>query len=234
MHALLHGDDDFGKALMIVNTSGWDTDCNSGNLGCLLGIQHASPAIDAGPDWRGPVSDICYLPSADSGGGVSDAATQATRIIRMGHALAGSDYEAPKEGARYHFAYAGSVQGFAGRKCVVQNRHNASGERALAIHFDRTESGDSVCATTATFVDSLDTAKYFERARLRLDDQPNALARANRSCRGGTGQECRRAGGDGYLPARFRRRRQAGDAPQSGPLRSAPATVRRCLGQYRI
>ncbi len=172
VHALLHGDDDFGKALMIVNTSGWDTDCNSGNLGCLLGIQHGLAGIDAGPDWRGPVSDICYLPSADSGGGVSDAATQATRIIRMGHALAGSDYEAPKEGARYHFAYAGSVQGFTGRKCVVQNRHNASGERALAIHFDRTESGDSVCATTATFVDSLDTAKYFERRGYGLMTSP--------------------------------------------------------------
>ncbi len=29
IHALLHGDDDFRKSLIIVNTSGWDTDCNS-------------------------------------------------------------------------------------------------------------------------------------------------------------------------------------------------------------
>jgi ADP-ribosylglycohydrolase len=40
IHALLYGDDDFQKSLMIVNTSGWDTDCNSGNLGCLLGIKN--------------------------------------------------------------------------------------------------------------------------------------------------------------------------------------------------
>ena len=173
VHALLHGDDDFGKALKIVNTSGWDTDCNSGNLGCLLGIQHGLAGIDTGADWRGPVADICYLPSADSGGGVSDAVTQATRITRMGFRLAGADYEAPKNGARYHFAYPGSVQGFTGRKCVVQNRHNAAGENALAIHFDRIEPGESVCATTSTFVDSLDTAKYFERRGYGLMTSPS-------------------------------------------------------------
>ena len=36
--SLLYGDDDFQKTLMIVNTCGWDTDCNSGNVGCLMGI----------------------------------------------------------------------------------------------------------------------------------------------------------------------------------------------------
>ena len=38
--ALLYGDDDFRRSLMIVNTAGWDTDCNSGNVGCLLGIKN--------------------------------------------------------------------------------------------------------------------------------------------------------------------------------------------------
>ena len=50
IHALLHGDDDFQKSLMIVNTCGWDTDCNSGNVGCLLGIKNGLPGIDAGSD----------------------------------------------------------------------------------------------------------------------------------------------------------------------------------------
>ena len=39
IHALLHGGGDFRESMKIVNTSGWDTDCNSGNLGCLLGIR---------------------------------------------------------------------------------------------------------------------------------------------------------------------------------------------------
>src|SRR5262249_45453004 len=61
IHALLHGDDDFQRSLMIVNTCGWDTDCNSGNVGCLLGIKNGLAGIDAGPDWRGPVADRLYL-----------------------------------------------------------------------------------------------------------------------------------------------------------------------------
>ena len=172
MHALLHGNDDFQRALMIVNTSGWDTDCNSGNLGCLLGIQHGLAGIDAGPDWRGPVADICYLPSADSGGGVSDAVTQSVRISTMGRQLAGSPSAPPKDGSRYHFSYPGAVQGFTGHECVVNNRENAGGTRCLAIHFDRLEAGTTARATTSTFVDSLETAKYFEKRGYGLMTSP--------------------------------------------------------------
>jgi hypothetical protein len=46
--SLLYGNDDFQKSLMIVNTSGWDTDCNSGNVGCLLGIENGLATINAG------------------------------------------------------------------------------------------------------------------------------------------------------------------------------------------
>src|SRR5215211_9429817 len=61
---LLYGDDDFSRSLMIVNTAGWDTDCNSGNLGCLLGIKNGLETFEGGKDWRGPVGDRIYLPTA--------------------------------------------------------------------------------------------------------------------------------------------------------------------------
>ena len=35
--ALLYAPDDFALAQTIVCTSGWDTDCNAGNVGCLMG-----------------------------------------------------------------------------------------------------------------------------------------------------------------------------------------------------
>ena len=172
VHALLHGDGDFSKSLMIVNTSGWDTDCNSGNLGCLMGIRNGIEGIDAGPDWRGPVSDICYLPTADAGGGVSDAATQARKIVEMGESLNGAPSEAPKGGARYHFNYPGSVQGFRGHECVVNNLVAPSGQRALAIHFDPQESGQATYAVTGSFVESRETAKYFEQRGYGLMASP--------------------------------------------------------------
>ena len=72
--SLLYGDDDFQKSPMIVNTSGWDTDCNSGNVGCLLGIKNGLEGIDSGPDFRTPVADRLYLPTADGGRVITDAA----------------------------------------------------------------------------------------------------------------------------------------------------------------
>ena len=88
--ALLYGDDDFQKSLMIVNTCGWDTDCNSGNVGCLLGIKNGLAGIDGGPDWRGPVADRMYLATADGGRGITDAVAETIHIVNSGRALAGA------------------------------------------------------------------------------------------------------------------------------------------------
>ena len=52
--ALLYAPDDFSRAQTIVCTSGWDTDCNAGNVGCLMGAMLGLEGIEAGHDWRGP------------------------------------------------------------------------------------------------------------------------------------------------------------------------------------
>ncbi|MEZ4680626.1 MAG: ADP-ribosylglycohydrolase family protein [Caldilineaceae bacterium] len=100
IHALLHGEDDFQRSLMIVNSCGWDTDCNSGNVGCLLGIKNGLAGIDrTGPDWRGPVADRMYLPTADGGQSISGAVTETIHVVNIGRALAGEPPLAPKNGA---------------------------------------------------------------------------------------------------------------------------------------
>jgi ADP-ribosylglycohydrolase len=90
MLALAYAPDDFQRALMIANTSGWDTDCNSGNVGCMLGIKNGLRGIDSSPvDWRGPIADRLYLPTADGGRCISDAVQETYRITALGRALAG-------------------------------------------------------------------------------------------------------------------------------------------------
>ena len=160
--SLLHGDGDFSKSLMIVNTAGWDTDCNSGNLGCLMGIRNGLEGIDAGPDWRTPFGDVCYLPTADSGGGISDAAIQTRKIVSSAERLHGVSNPPPKGGARYHFSYPGSVQGFRGSNCRVSNKVSLDGEHALAIHFDALSDEQNATAVTGVFTESKETAQYFE------------------------------------------------------------------------
>ena len=92
--SLLYGDDDFSKTMMIINTSGWDTDCNSGNIGCLMGIKLGLKGLDAGAtngkDWRGPVADRLYIPNADPTWGLSDCLRETEEIVNTGNRLAGT------------------------------------------------------------------------------------------------------------------------------------------------
>lgn len=160
-HALIHlgllyGHDDFQKSLMITNTSGWDTDCNSGNLGCVLGIKNGLAGIDAGPDWRGPVADRLYLPTADGARCITDAVQESVRIVNLGRQLRGTEPLAPKGGARFHFEAPGAVQGFVthspGLKVENVNGHSPHGTRSLALRYTLLIPGTPVRASTPTFI----------------------------------------------------------------------------------
>ncbi|MBI4927782.1 MAG: ADP-ribosylglycohydrolase family protein [Anaerolineae bacterium] len=164
---LLYGDDDFQKSLMITNTSGWDTDCNSGNLGCLLGIKNGLAGIDSSPvDWRGPVADRMYLPSADGGRTISDAVKETFYLVNAGRRLAGESMAWPKAAAsptgrcRFHFDLPGSVQGFvvSGEQGLgdvkIENvqGHSRFGRYSLALRAASLMPGQKSRAGTATFI----------------------------------------------------------------------------------
>ena len=137
---LLYGHDDFQEAMKVVNTAGWDTDCNSGNLGCLLGIKNGLAGLDMGPDWRGPVADRLFLAAADGGRSVTDALIETYHIVNAGRALQQKPPIAPKNSARFHFDLPGSLQGFRSESESVALAnvpgHSHEGRRALAIQFE--------------------------------------------------------------------------------------------------
>jgi len=160
--SLLYGEDAFGTALMIANTSGWDTDCNSGNVGCLLGIKNGLEGIDVGPDWRGPVADRLLVSSADGSRSVTDAVSVTYEIARIGCALENvSRPVSPKNSARFHFELPGSVQGFRvdrshGCPASVRLRnvegHSSLGTRSLAIEFEGVGRNAFARVATRTFM----------------------------------------------------------------------------------
>ena len=181
MLALLHGDDNFQKSLMIVNTSGWDTDCNSGNIGCLLGIKNGLAGLESGPDFRTPVADRMVLSSADGGSAITDALREAYDIINIGRALAGQDMIKPKDGARFHFDLPGSAQGFqpedsieAAGTVTVENTPlpGRSDTRALAIHFQGVATGRSARIATPTFAYTEADVNYSERRGYQWNASP--------------------------------------------------------------
>jgi hypothetical protein len=146
---------------MIANTAGWDTDCNSGNVGCLMGIKNGLAGIDAGPDWRGPVADRMFLATADGGRAITDALRESYAVVNVGRALAGQAPVAPKQGVRFHFDLPGAVQGFrcedspeARGTVTVENvaGHAEAGRRSLALRYRAIAPGRAGRVATATFV----------------------------------------------------------------------------------
>ncbi|MET3898044.1 ADP-ribosylglycohydrolase [Devosia sp. UYZn731] len=154
---MLYAPHDFQRAQMIVNTSGWDTDCNAGNVGCLMGIMLGLDGLDAGPDWRGPIADRLLISSADGGNSINDAVRMAYYIANLGRQLNGQPkLQAPKDGAQFHFALPGSQQGFRpqqgfGLNLPTTDNVETSNGRALRIGYRALGRGQVAAVTTPTF-----------------------------------------------------------------------------------
>ena len=156
--SILYAPDDFSRAQKIVNTSGWDTDCNAGNVGCLLGLMHGLDGLTAGPDWRGPLADRMLISSADGGFAINDAVRMADYISGLGHMVDGTPPPAaPKDGAQFHFSLPGSTQGFrisSGTDPSAGGRVSGAthdGKHVLSIGFESLGSDRSVVVTSPTF-----------------------------------------------------------------------------------
>ena len=141
--SLLFGNDNFQKSMMIVNTSGWDTDCNSGNVGCVLGIKNGIESLKAKPDFLTPVNDIVYCPTAIGGETITDALTETFKIINIARNVNGLKDKKIKDFSRYHFEMPYSTQGWKSRTETKDNFLEISnilykseiGERALQVKF---------------------------------------------------------------------------------------------------
>jgi ADP-ribosylglycohydrolase len=139
--ALMAATDDLARALSIAVGCGWDTDCNAGNVGCLIGAAlgldaFATPSAGA---LRSAMNDRLFVVAAEGGESVTDALTVARRLdayARFGRAgapgpargtrpagdraAAGSEEGAPavadhraRDGRpRYDFELPGATQGF--------------------------------------------------------------------------------------------------------------------------
>jgi len=158
--SLIYGGHSFHEAMHIINTCGWDTDCNSGNVACLVALMHGMEAFEFGPDWRGPLADRVLISSADGGYSINNAARIAYDIVNIGRQIAHEKpLEIPKQGAQFHFSLPGSVQGFmATRHSLIPNLVNIqqsvdeSGRSGLAIKVNGlTRALGSVEVLTQTF-----------------------------------------------------------------------------------
>jgi len=163
--AFLYGRGDFRTSLAIAVSSGWDTDCNAANLGCLLGIRGGLAAIDSCPDLRLPPRDRIFISSADGGRSITDAAREALAVAGDRARVEGRPVPSPKGGARFSFELPGSVHGFGPaldeggrpssariRNALLADAGCAAGDPRRALEVSFAGGGQSSAISTPVFV----------------------------------------------------------------------------------
>ncbi|WP_226036069.1 ADP-ribosylglycohydrolase family protein [Aquibacillus saliphilus] len=149
--SLLYGNGDFSKTIEIATMCGWDTDCNAGNVGTIVGVLNGVQAI---PDhYRSPINDALVASSVSGYLNNVDIPTFVKELAALGYRLANENI--PEELEKhlnnseldFDFNLEGSTHGFRSDKSLkVFSRHHKTqgknGKGSLEIVFDRLLEGD--------------------------------------------------------------------------------------------
>jgi ADP-ribosylglycohydrolase len=115
--ALAYGEGDFSRTIQIANMAGWDTDCNVGNVGAIMGVAVGLDGIDW--RWREPMNDLLIVASVIGTRNILTIPQCADLFARIGRGLAGQESASRP---RYHWRYPGATANF-----------QAEGERGRVI-----------------------------------------------------------------------------------------------------
>ncbi len=161
--ALLYGKGNFSRTLQIGNMAGWDTDCNVGNLGTIMGVLLGPDAIEE--KWREPMNDILVASGLIGCRNLLDIPGCADLICQLGRKAADA---APHPGKpRYHFEYRGCTQGFQLRgsevgDCILRPGEH-EGKGVLKVVLNKFGKGSDVRVFTRTFLYPEElSANYYE------------------------------------------------------------------------
>jgi len=166
-HALMvmawsYAPDDFRRAQAIINTAGWDTDCNAANVGSVMGLVVGLTGINQEYDFQSPFADRMLLPTAEGARLTSDCLQEAHRIARIGRKIMGWPHPgAPKAGAWHHFSLPGSRHGYMVERTeqgmpgtgTVTNIAGPDGARALQIAYREVAPNHPLRVSTPLFAE---------------------------------------------------------------------------------
>lgn len=112
--AMLYGAGDFNRTVEIATMCSWDTDCNAGNVGTVLGVLTGLDGI--APHYRTPINDGVVLSGISGYLNILDLPTYAKELARTGYALAGEavpqELEETEGELHFDFELPGSTHNF--------------------------------------------------------------------------------------------------------------------------
>lgn len=153
--SLMHGNGDFSDTLNICNMCGWDTDCNVGNIGSILGVMTGVKKIPK--QWLGQVNDFIAASSVLGCLNIQTVSQESLLAAKLTHQLYHVQpqgiwkelFEEP-EGKHFHFEFptathAMRIKNNEQGKVRIENTSETaySGERSLKITAAYLSRGDS-------------------------------------------------------------------------------------------
>lgn len=182
--ALLYGEGNYLKTMELVNLLGFDTDCNAGNVGAIVGIicgTYEENEVDGIPKHLiTPIQDIMIASSVIGSLNISTISENTLLFCKIGYELAGVDMPEPfkgiwegleKEGKRIsHFEFTDAIHGFrikgnyknAELSVVTTNEDAYRGERCLKARINNIHPGNQVYIYQKTYYEpeDLHDARY--------------------------------------------------------------------------
>lgn len=170
--ALLYGEGDYSKAVNICNMCGWDTDCNVGNVGCIMGVLTGIDGIDY-DKYAAPINDFLASSSVVGSLNVTDLPYGASYFARLAYLLSG---ESIPEKWKFiltdkidscHFEYPASTHAIRGRCSSGYHIRNTgeefcTGSRSLKLSVFSASSGEENFFYKQTYYrpEDFDDARY--------------------------------------------------------------------------
>ncbi|MBN1562289.1 MAG: ADP-ribosylglycohydrolase family protein, partial [Anaerolineae bacterium] len=160
---MAYGGGDFSRTLQITNMGGWDTDCNVGNVGTVLGVAVGVDGIDW--SWRAPMNDLLIVASIIGTRNILTIPQCADLFCRLGRELAGESTAIPP---RYHFGYAGTTNNFEsdgkrGRVIELRQMEIDNGQPALQASIRKlNKKGESRIYTRTYYRPAELSGNYYE------------------------------------------------------------------------
>lgn len=148
--SLLYGEGDFSKTLNICNMCGWDTDCNAGNVGAIMGVFTGVTGIDFSK-WAEELQDLLICSSTVGYFNIRTISEYAAELVMCAYQLAEEKLPVKWEmiglnnAENCHFEFPGAVHGFcayeqgADERQIIPVRNSSefahSGERSLCVEW---------------------------------------------------------------------------------------------------
>lgn len=179
--ALLYGNGDFSRSVQVAVNAGWDTDCNAGNVGAIMGV---AVGLDGIPlNWRKAMNDVLVISSIIGASNLTTIAECADIISRAGYIAAG--LPAPSMTPRYHFGYPGTTQGIEvrsktprGEVIEIKNSLVEGGTRALKVILRKLNKKGEAQVYVRTYIDTNSLSSNFYGASFSPKIYPGQTIRA--------------------------------------------------------